>query len=329
MKKYKYLKETRLIKIKKFLFSFTMQVILFSVLIVSFLALCIFLFYQKLTGFSTFNPIDNVPNILREERVVETSSSVDDDSSIDEKKDSKDIRKNIDSNPTKEEKVSDGSSFLYDSKKNEGNLCDYDFSEWNKTCPPELRVVNGSNPIPKDFKPKSLKKFSNRKSDKYKDVRNSVEVSGEVYDSLTKMVNDALKEGVEVFVGSGYRSFDYQNNLFQRKLKEVLKNEKNREKATKIASKRVAKPGQSEHNYGLAIDFYPIDYSFEKTSGCKWLLENAWKYGWVLRYTRENMKDTGVDYEPWHFRYVGDYAGEVKNYKSLEEYAVAKIKQRG
>lgn len=308
MKKYKYLKETKLGKMRKFLFSFTMQVILFSVLIVSFLALCIFLFYQKLTGFSTFNPIDNVPNILREEKVVETSSSVD-------------------SASISVENTTDGS--FRDIKSGEGNLCDYDFSEWNKTCPPELRVVNGSNPIPKDFKPKSLREFVNRNNDKNKDVRKSVKVSGEVYDSLTKMVDDASKDGIDIFVGSGYRTFEYQNNLFQNKLKNILKSEKNREKATKIASKRVAKPGQSEHNYGLAIDFYPIDYSFEKTSGCKWLLENAWKYGWILRYTNENIKDTGVDYEPWHFRYVGDYAGEVKNYKSLEEYAVAKIKQRG
>ena len=309
MKKYKYLKESKLGKVKKFLFSFPMQVILFSFLIVSFLALCVFLFYQKLTGFSTFSSIENVPNILREEKVVQTSSSVDDTSPVGERTTSDSSKKKDDN----------------DNNKDKGDLCNYDFSKWNEMHPPELRIVNGANPIDKNFKPKSLKWFTNRKSEK-SDVRKSVEVSGEVYDSLTKLVDDAWKDGIEIFVGSGYRDFKYQNCLFQRKFNYVLKNEKNREKATKIASKRVAKPGQSEHNYGLAIDFYPIDESFEKTSGCEWLMENAHKYGWILRYTKENTKDTGVDYEPWHFRYVGKYAEEVKKYRSLEAYAVANIK---
>lgn len=309
MKRYKYLKESKFGKVKKFLFSFPMQIIFFAFLIVLFLTLCIFLFYQKLTGFSTFGSIENIPNILKEEKVVQTSSYVDDTSS-------------------EEEKNTNKSSQNKNDNKEKGGLCNYDFSEWNRRHPSELRIVNSANPIDKNFKPQSLRWFANRKSG-HSDVKESVKVSGEVYDSLKTLVDDALKDGVEISIGSGYRTFEYQNNLFQRKLNVVLKSEKNREKATKIASTRVAKSGQSEHNYGLAIDFYPISDSFEKTSGYKWLMNNAWRYGWILRYTKENTKDTGVDYEPWHFRYVGKYAEEVKNYRSLEEYAVAKIKQRG
>lgn len=136
-------------------------------------------------------------------------------------------------------------------------------------------------------------------------------------DAYLLMKEAAINDGVNLAIGSSYRSFDYQNTVFN----SYLNNDSYAEVLTYSAF-----PGTSEHQTGLAIDFVEggaCDYTecFKDTSSGKWLSQNAYKYGFILRFPKDKQNITGYIYEPWHFRYVGDVAGEISSKKiSLEEY---------
>ena len=84
----------------------------------------------------------------------------------------------------------------------------------------------------------------------------------------------------------------------------------------------MARPGTSEHNLGLAVDFNSVEQSFENTKAFKWLKKNCTDYGFILRYSESKLDITGVIYEPWHYRYVGrDNAKKIAaSGLTLEEY---------
>ena len=77
------------------------------------------------------------------------------------------------------------------------------------------------------------------------------------------------------------------------------------EQAEVEAAKVVARPGTSEHQVGLAVDFNSVEDSFKNTNEYEWLSANCYKYGFILRYTAEKQDKTGIIPEPWHYRYVG------------------------
>ncbi len=109
--------------------------------------------------------------------------------------------------------------------------------------------------------------------------------------------------GVTLVSVSGYRSWSRQNNIYQRKLRAVKKDEAK-------AQEYVAPPGASEHQLGLAMDIGQrnknnLDIAFAKTKGGAWVKENCWRFGFILRYGEDWEDVTGYKYEPWHFRYVG------------------------
>lgn len=116
--------------------------------------------------------------------------------------------------------------------------------------------------------------------------------------------------GVQLLSISGYRSYDKQKGIYQRKLRSVKKN-------VAKAQEYVAPPGASEHQLGVAMDVgqkhkVNLEVSFAKTEGAKWCRENCWRFGFILRYDEPWEKVTGYKYEPWHFRYVGkEYAKEI------------------
>lgn len=123
-----------------------------------------------------------------------------------------------------------------------------------------------------------------------------------------------MQEKIQLSPGSGYRSFATQKTLFDNY---VAKD------GREAAERYSARPGHSEHQTGLTLDFTPIDESFENTSAFKWLVENAHKYGWVLRYPKTEEAITGYMYEPWHWRYVGvTVATDMfnKGERTLEQY---------
>ncbi|MGG3283908.1 M15 family metallopeptidase [Paenibacillus solani] len=137
--------------------------------------------------------------------------------------------------------------------------------------------------------------------------------------ALENLFAAAKKDGIDLKAVSGYRSYATQKAIFQRNAS--IKGEA-------VANKTSAHPGQSEHQTGLTMDIssasvgYALEQSFGNTKEGKWLKANAPKYGFIIRYGKDQEKITGYSYEPWHVRYVGVYiAGEIsKRHLTLEEY---------
>ena len=119
---------------------------------------------------------------------------------------------------------------------------------------------------------------------------------------LEKLVAAARAAGVTLRVGSGYRSYATQASLFASYV---------RQHGEAAANRFSSRPGHSEHQSGLAVDFAGADQTcwvdgcFERTAAGKWLAAHAHEYGFILRYPKGKEKITGYQYEPWHFRYVG------------------------
>lgn len=145
-------------------------------------------------------------------------------------------------------------------------------------------------------------------------------VHQDIISMLDRMLNDFTEQypNHALNVISGYRSYELQQSLLEREIAQNGEEE---------ASRWVAHPGNSEHHTGLAIDFglYYSDGTsgeYDGTGDYSWISENAYRYGYILRYTKEKEAITKIAYEPWHFRYVGvahSYVMQEKNL-CLEEY---------
>ena len=123
--------------------------------------------------------------------------------------------------------------------------------------------------------------------------------------AFIEMSDAAKKDGVSIKIISAYRTYTYQENLYN-------KYTANNGKAA--ADRFSARPGHSEHETGLAIDINDVAQAFENTEAFQWLSENSYKYGYILRYPKGKEDTTGYMYEPWHYRYLGaDLATKVHN----------------
>lgn len=149
----------------------------------------------------------------------------------------------------------------------------------------------------------------------------------EAYRPLLKMLNKMKEEGLKPYICSSYRSIEKQTSLFNTKCQYYLRKGYKQNQAEKRASMWVAKPYYSEHHTGLALDIVSFDYQNldEKQADTKeqqWLMQNSWKYGFILRYPPDKSEITHVHYEPWHYRYVGKEAARIIYEKkiTLEEF---------
>ncbi len=140
-----------------------------------------------------------------------------------------------------------------------------------------------------------------------------------IIEPMQAFVEAARNEGLNVFLSSGYRSYNEQNYLFNRKLGQGY----SREDAARI----VAVPGTSEHQTGLACDITDRYYDFktselENTDLYKWMSAHCHEYGFVVRYPKDKEDITKIIYEPWHFRYLGKDAATymVENNLCYEEF---------
>ena len=111
-----------------------------------------------------------------------------------------------------------------------------------------------------------------------------------------KLVNGAAKDGITIYLSSGYRSYGYQEQIYSNYVNEY---------GVETADTFSARPGYSEHQTGLAIDVNIIDDSFTGTPEALWLAEHCYEYGFIIRYPNGKQAVTGYKYEPWHIRYVG------------------------
>jgi D-alanyl-D-alanine carboxypeptidase len=185
-------------------------------------------------------------------------------------------------------------------------------------------LINDENPLPAGYTPElEVIDFTNSR-EFYLDARAAP--------AAVQMLTAAEDDGVKLRVVSAFRSQQRQlenfNNYVERLIREHGINE---EEAIILTASQIARPGASEHNAGLAVDILSADWflynndvneEFERTPEFRWLAENSWKYGFILRYPRGKEEVTGFIYEPWHFRYVGvDIAEQIVNSGlALEEY---------
>ena len=142
----------------------------------------------------------------------------------------------------------------------------------------------------------------------------------EAAEAMQKMIKAAAAEGHNLWVQSGYRSFTVQRTLYEK----YSAND-----GVEVADTYSARPGHSEHQTGLAVDFNTITDVFGELPEGRWAAENSWRYGYILRYTKDNTDITKYRSEPWHFRYIGEeYAAMYKEYafQSYEEFWVKNIK---
>ena len=154
-----------------------------------------------------------------------------------------------------------------------------------------------------------------------------IRVDARIGDLVKMMLAAAKADGVELKICSGYRSVSQQTKLYQDKVKEFTDQGASEDKAKKKAGRTVQPPGCSEHHIGLALDivapYHPtLDEGFAETAAFQWLKDHAADYGFILRYPKEKEDITGIDYEPWHYRYVGPEAALAmkESGECLEEY---------
>lgn len=179
-----------------------------------------------------------------------------------------------------------------------------------------LLLVNPWTPLPEDFLPGELVP-----------VQNDQAVDARAYPDLQDMLQDMSQAGLSPLICSSYRSQERQQELYDNKVQRVMAEGASREAAQAEAARWVARPGTSEHQTGLAVDIVSLsnqmlDETQESTPEFQWLAENAWKYGFILRYPSDKSEKTGIAYEPWHFRFVGkEAAAEMHDLGlCLEEY---------
>ena len=177
----------------------------------------------------------------------------------------------------------------------------------------QIRLVNRENPLPDDFTVELENLDASRKFGK------------RAIEPLKQMICDMRDQGIKnIWAQSTYRSIEYQKGLYEKSINKYLKQGKSQEEAQKLTDEYINRPGTSEHHLGLAVDFNNVDEGFENTKAYEWLLENASDYGFILRYPKEKEDITGIEYEPWHWRYVGpEHAKKMKEQNlCLEEYVL-------
>lgn len=179
----------------------------------------------------------------------------------------------------------------------------------------ELLLVNKKHKIPENYSMELEELELTHRADK------------RIVEPLKQMLADARKEGLSPIICSSYRTNDKQKQLYNSKTMEYRREGYSLEDAEEMASYWVAIPGTGEHETGLAVDIVSENYQMldegqEKTQEQKWLIDNSYKYGFALRYPTDKKEITMINYEPWHYRYVGiENATYMKEHDMcLEEY---------
>jgi len=185
----------------------------------------------------------------------------------------------------------------------------FDKDDWR------LLLINKQHPIPDDY------------TFKLGTIKGSMKCDERIIEDLLAMLQGAKDDGINLVICSPYRDLNRQEVLFNRKIKTYMGKGMSYIEAYKISSQAVTVPGASEHQIGLALDIVCDTYSslnegFADTEAGQWLQEHSHEYGFTLRYPKGKEYITSIEYEPWHFRYVGKEAATVMKEKGicLEEF---------
>lgn len=157
----------------------------------------------------------------------------------------------------------------------------------------DMLIVNKSYPLPSSYNPGSL--------------------TDDFMNAFYEMQAAAELDGIELWIQSGFRDYELQNNLYNNYVSQDGKEE---------ADRYSARAGYSEHQSGLAADINDPSDAFNNTKEAKWLKDNCYKYGFIIRYPEGKEESTGYRYESWHVRYLGKTLAEeiTKSGKTVEEY---------
>lgn len=179
----------------------------------------------------------------------------------------------------------------------------------------QLVLVNKQHPVPEDYT------FT------LGTITGSMKCDVRIIDELMAMLEAAKKDGISLMICSPYRDYNRQTVLFNRKIDYYMNKGYSYMEAYRIASITVTVPGASEHQIGLALDivsntYTSLDTGFGETDAGIWLKEHGYEYGFILRYPLGKEYITGIQYEPWHYRYVGKEAATaiMKQGITLEEF---------
>ena len=178
-----------------------------------------------------------------------------------------------------------------------------------------LTLINSENPIDDNYQITLTR------------LRNKQAIDSRCYPELQAMMDDCRAAGLSPIICSSYRTYDKQEELFEQQVQEFINQGYGKLDAQKKAAGAVARPGTSEHELGLAIDIVDesnqrLNQYQENTAVQRWLMQNSWRYGFILRYPSDKTDITGIQYEPWHYRFVGKEAAKeiYENNWTLEEY---------
>lgn len=176
-----------------------------------------------------------------------------------------------------------------------------------------LYLIDKKHTVSSDYVPKNL--IPLKKNELFDINKNNLSLRSEAYEALKKLAEAALKDGIKLTVSSTYRSYEYQKNLFDYWVSVDGLEEAERESA---------RPGTSQHQLGLALDFAPVDDAFDETPAGKWVYENASKYGWSLSFPQGYEHVTGYRWECWHFRYIGKTAVDFQKkwFSNIQQFMI-------
>lgn len=181
-----------------------------------------------------------------------------------------------------------------------------DAEKWN------LAIINTKYPLPDSYAP-TLSNAING---------SNIQLDSRVSEHYAEMYAAAKLSGCVLTPYSGYHTYALQETTYTRKVNFYVNKGMSAEEANQKASAQVLPAGCSEHNAGLSMDIVSASSDFINTKEYKWLCENAHNYGFILRYPEDKTAITGMNFEPWHWRYVGTQAAKEMKEKNqcLEEY---------
>ena len=196
-----------------------------------------------------------------------------------------------------------GSSQSPSSSKSNGDYINYTVSGAAEADQWFLQIASVAHPLPEGFVQPSTTVID--------DIGR--EIDSRIVGAYWDLVNAAKADGLNIYPISGFRPHSTQVSLFNARV-EQARNDGYADPEAE-AARHVAKPGTSEHELGLAVDFNSVDESyFRNTAEAKWLAAHCAEYGFVIRYPEDKESVTGIIYEPWHLRFVG-----VKHAKRMNE----------
>ena len=157
-----------------------------------------------------------------------------------------------------------------------------------------LYLIDKKHSVGADYVPRGL--IPVKGNELWNVSRNDLSLRPEAYEALQDLSRAALNDGIKLLVSSTYRSYQYQEGLFNRYVKQD---------GLELAERYSARPGTSQHQLGVAVDFGSITDDWGDTKMGKWVYNHAAEYGWSLSFPQGYEDVTGYMWECWHFRYIG------------------------